>query len=288
MARTNEKYFAYYLLSPALLLFVGLLLIPLGLMVVLSFYSFSGTSGIINSFTLGNYKAVFTDPYYIGIFARTGGMALLVTLLCLVFGIPETIILSRMRSPWRGFCLILILGPLLVSVVVRTLGWQILMGRQGLINDFLLATGLADSPVNMLYTMTGVIIALVHVLIPFMIISIWASLRKLDPWVENAAQSLGGSPFVIYRRIVIPQLLPGILSGSIIVFALAASAFATPALIGGRRLKVVATVAYDEFMSSLNWPLGAAIALLLLIANIAVIMGANKYIERKYKHIFDK
>jgi putative spermidine/putrescine transport system permease protein len=286
MTRASEKYFPYGLLSPALLLFIGLLFIPLVLTVILSFYSFNSMSGIIPTFTTHNYKAIFTDPYYIGIFGRTGGMALLVTLLCLLFGIPETIILSRMKSPWRGLCLVLILGPLLVSVVVRTLGWSILMGREGLINDFLVFTGLADSPVRMLYTMTGVVIALVHVLIPFMIISIWASLRKLDPWVENAAQSLGGSSFVVYRRIVIPQLLPGILSGSIIVFALSASAFATPALIGGRRLKVVATAAYDEFLSSLNWPLGAAIALLLLIANLAVIMGANKLIERKYKHIF--
>ena len=111
-----------------------------------------------------------------------------------------------------------------------------------------------------MFTETGVVVALTHVLMPFMVLSVWAALQQLDPQIENAAASLGASQSTILRRIVLPQILPGILSGAIIVFALAASAFATPAIIGGRRLKVAATLAYDEFLNTLNWPLGAAVA----------------------------
>ncbi len=277
----------WLLSAPALLLFLGLLVIPLALTALLSFYSFDGTRGVVPGFTLHNYAEVFSDPYYHEIFLRTAGLALAVTLLSIVFGVPETIILARMKAPWRGIFLIVILGPLLVSVVVRTLGWAILMGNNGLINDALQALGLTTEPVRLLFTMTGVVIALTHVLMPFMVISVWASLQKLDPQVENAGQSFGAGPFTVFRRVVLPQILPGILSGGIIVFALAASAFATPAILGGRRLKVVATAAYDEFLSTLNWPLGASIAILLLIANIVVIAGFNRWLERRYSQVFD-
>ena len=150
----------------------------------------------------------------------------------------------------------------------------------------MLGIGLIDEPIKLMFTTTGVVIALVHVLIPFMVLSVWASLQKLDPKVESAGQSLGATPFTVLRRIVIPQIMPGILSGSLIVFALTASAFATPSILGGRRLKVVATTAYDEYLGTLNWPLGASIAILLLVANIIIITTYNKIIERKYAQAF--
>jgi putative spermidine/putrescine transport system permease protein len=277
----------WLLSAPALLLFAVLLLVPLALTGILSFQQFDGTMGVLPSYTLEHYLEVFSDGYYHEIFLRTGGLALAVTLLSILFGVPETIILARMKSPWRGLFLIVILGPLLISVVVRTLGWAILFGTNGLINDALLALNIVDEPVRLLFTMTGVTIALTHVLMPFMVIAVWAALQKLDPQVENAGLSLGASRFTVFRRVILPQILPGILSGGIIVFALAASAFATPSILGGRRLKVVAAAAYDEFLSTLNWPLGATIAVLLLIANIIIILGCNRLIERRYRQVFD-
>ena len=277
----------WLLAAPALLLFVGLLVVPMILIVILSFHAFDGTRGILPGYTLSNYVEALGDPYYHEIFLRTALLSLIVTALSIVLGVPETLILARMKSPWRSVFLLVILGPLLISVVVRTLGWAIVMGRNGLINETLVALHLSDSPVRLLFTMTGVTIALVHVLVPFMVISVWASIQKLDTQVENAGLSLGGSRFTVFRRVVLPQLLPGVLSGSIIVFALSASAFATPAILGGRRLKVVATAAYDEFLSTLNWPLGASIAVLLLIANVAIILGCNRLIERRFRAVFE-
>jgi putative spermidine/putrescine transport system permease protein len=120
-------------------------------------------------------------------------------------------------------------------------------------------------------------------MVPFMVIPVWTSLQKLDPATEQAALSLGASHATVLRRVVLPQILPGLLSGSLIVFGLAASSFAIPGLLGGRRLKMVATVVYDEYLSSLNWPLGAAIAVILLAANLAIMLGYNRIVEGRYR-----
>jgi putative spermidine/putrescine transport system permease protein len=115
---------------------------------------------------------------------------------------------------------------------------------------------------------------------------VWTALQRLDPQVENAARSLGAAPAVALYRVVLPQVMPGVLSGAIIVFSLSASAFATPAIIGGRRLKVAATLAYDELLNTLNWPLGAAVATLLLVALVLIVVGSNALIERRYAQVF--
>ncbi|MEX3952051.1 ABC transporter permease [Paraburkholderia sp. EG287B] len=277
----------WLLSAPALLLFLALLLVPLILTFVLSFHVFSDLAGVQRGWTATNYLQVLSDPYYGEIFLRTAGLAFAVTLLSIVLGVPETLVLARMRRPWQSVCLLIVLGPLLISVVVRTLGWQILLGNNGVLNNALQALHITDEPIRLVFTMTGTIIALTHVLVPFMVMSVWATLQKLDPQVEWAGRSLGASPLRVFRRVILPQIMPGVLSGSIIVFALSASAFATPALIGGRRLKVVATAAYDEFLGTLNWPLGASIAVLLLIANVAIVIGCSRLAERRFKHIFD-
>jgi putative spermidine/putrescine transport system permease protein len=277
----------YLLSAPALLLFVGIVLAPLAMTVVLSFNDWSMNRGIVPVFTWKNWREVFGDGYYYGIFFRTLRTAALVTLITAVFGAPEAYVLNRMRNPWKGLFLLVVLAPLLISVVARTLGWALLFGGEtGLINKSLLGLGLIAAPIPFMFTETGVVIALSHVLIPFMVLAVWAALQRLDPQVENAARSLGAGPAVALYRVVLPQIMPGLLSGAIIVFALAASAFATPAIIGGRRLKVASTLAYDEFLNTLNWPLGATVATLLLIALVSIIVGSNRLIERRYAQVF--
>jgi len=174
-----------------------------------------------------------------------------------------------------------VLAPLLISVVVRAFGWSMLLGREGLINQLFELVGIGRQ--RLLYTESAVVVGLVHIMMPFMIIPVWTSLQKLDRTTEQAALSLGASPVTVFRRIVVPQVLPGILSGSLIVFGLSASAFAIPGLLGGRRIKTVATLIYDEYLHELNWPLGAAIAIILLIANLLIMLGYNRLIERRYR-----
>ncbi|WXF89314.1 ABC transporter permease [Pseudomonas syringae pv. atrofaciens] len=275
----------YWLSAPALALYIGLLVLPLGLTLVLSFNVFDYQVGVkSDSYTLANYMAVVTDSYFYEIFLRTFWISALVTLLCVLIGVPEAYILSRMGTPWRSIFLILILTPLLISVVVRAFGWSLLLGTDGLINQVIQFMG--GRPVKLLYTPFAVVIALVHVMLPFMIIPVWTSLQKLDPTAEQAALSLGASQAKVMRLIVLPQVMPGVLSGSLIVFGLAASSFAIPGLLGGRRLKMVATVIYDQYLSELNWPMGATLAVALLLVNLLVMLSWNRMIEGRYKKLW--
>jgi len=269
----------FWLAGPGALIFLGLIILPLVLTVILSFHAYDHTTGIKNEFTLAHYEAVFSDDYYLGIFWRTLRLAGLTTLICVVIGAPEAYILSRMRDPWRSVFLLVIIGPLLVSVVVRAFGWSMLLGSTGLVNQAL--QGLGFESVRLLYTETAIVIALVHVMLPFMVIPVWTALQKLDPMVEAAAWSLGASHFTALRRVVLPQVSLGMLSGSLIVFGLSASAFAIPGLLGGRRLKMAATLVYDEYMHELNWPLGATIAIIVLVANLVIMLAYNRVIETR-------
>jgi putative spermidine/putrescine transport system permease protein len=282
MSGATHKATPWWLSAPALLLFAALLVVPLALTAVLSFNVYDPATGPkAGEFTFEHYAQVFTDSYYHGIFWRTFWISGLVTLICVLIGAPEAYVLSRMRNPWRSILLLVVLAPLLVSVVVRAFGWSMLLGPEGAVNALLGLVGIG--PVKMLYTEIAVIVALVHVMLPFMVIPVWTSLQKLDAGVENAALSLRASHFTTLRRIVLPQVMPGILSGSLIVFGLAASSFAIPGLLGGRRLKMVATVVYDEYLHELNWPLGAAVALVLLAANLIVMLSYNRLVESRYK-----
>ncbi len=276
----------YGAVAPAALLFLGTLAVPLAMTVLLSFNAWDSSQGIVGTYSLQNYSEIGGDNYYAGIFLRTLRISLWVTAACILLGTPEAYILKRMREPWRSAFILVVIGPLLVSVVARTLGWAILLNGNGLVSQALQSAGLTTGPVSLMFTETGVVIGLVHVLVPFMVLSVWAALSRMDAASERAAESLGASQATIFFRIVLPQAVPGILSGSIVVFSLAASAFATPAIIGGRRLKVAATLAYDEFLNTLNWPLGAAIAVLLLCGIVAIVVGWNRLVERRYQQVF--
>jgi putative spermidine/putrescine transport system permease protein len=269
----------WLLAAPGVLLFAALVLVPLVLTFVLSFHVYDAASGVKSETTLAHYLAILSDSYFLNIFWRTLRLAALTTLICALIGAPEAYILSRMREPWRSVFLLAIIGPLLVSVVVRAFGWSMLLGPAGLVNEAFRALGLGT--VRILYTETAIVIALVHVMLPFMVIPVWTSLQKLDPMVEAAAWTLGASRFTALRRVVLPQVTTGLLSGSLVVFGLSASAFAIPALLGGRRLKMAATLVYDEYMHELNWPLGAAIAILVLVINLVIMLAYQRVVEAR-------
>jgi putative spermidine/putrescine transport system permease protein len=268
--------------APALLLFAGLLVTPLVMTALLSFQESDRSGQVLTTLTLDNWREIVADPYYLRIFVRTFRVAVLVTGLAIVMGAPEAFILSRMRAPWRSFLLLLVLTPLLISVIARTLGWVLLIGPASPLSNLPVFLGLSREPVAFLFTETGIVVALTHVLTPFMVLSVWTSLQQLDPHIENAATSLGASRLTVFRRVVLPWALPGVLSGAVIVFALAASAYATPVIIGGRRLKVASVLVYDEFIHQMNWPLGAGLAMVLLLS-LGIATGVtNRLVERRY------
>ena len=272
--------------GPALAFYLAVLAAPLLLTALLSLQQFDPATGQGGPLSLARYAEVLGDPFFYGIFARTFGLAVTTTLVCLVLGVPEACILYRMAPRWRGMFLLVILAPMLIAVVIRTLGWALVFGPQGVLAKVWLLLAPGAEPPSLMYTMTGVTVALVHVLLPFMVVAVWAALQRGDPDTERAAVSLGASPATIMRRVVLPRIMPGIASGCVVVFSLAATAFATPSIIGGRRLKVVATAAQDEFLSTLDWPLGAAIAVLLLLANTAILLSYNRLVKRRFAESF--
>ncbi len=268
------------LAGPAVLTYALVLALPLGALLLLSLHGYDPTRGALPGWTVENYADLLTDGLFGEALARTFRVSAGVTLICLVVGVPEAWVIHRMRPAWRGVMLLLVLGPLLVSVVVRTFGWMVLLGTGGLVNQALLALGLPGAPYRMLFTEGAIVLGLVHVMLPLMVLAVWASLGRLDPSLPRAAEGLGAGPLTVFRRVVLPQLMPGVLGGTVMVFCLSASAFATPAILGGKRLKVVTTMAYNEFLNTLNWPLGAAIAALLLVAVLGTVALWARLAER--------
>ena len=175
--------------------------------------------------------------------------------------------------------LLIVVGPLLVSVVVRNFGWMVLLGTTGLVNQVLTILGVPGAPFRLMFTELAVVIGLVHVMVPLVVLSVWASLGRLDPVLERAAFSLGASRLTVFRRVVLPNVMPGIMAGALMVFCLSASAFATPAMLGGKRLKVVSSMTYNEFLNTLNWPLGAALATLLMVAILTATLIWTRFVR---------
>ena len=271
---------ALLLAAPAVTAYALVLLLPLGGLLLLALHGFDPVRGVLPGWGGENFADLLTDPLFGEAMARTFRVAALVTAICLLLGVPEAWIIHRMPPAWRGVTLLLVVGPLLVSVVVRTFGWMVLLGTGGLLNQALVALGVPGAPFRILFTEGAIVLGLVHVMLPLVVLAVWASLGRLDPALARAAEGLGAGPFTVFRRVVLPNIMPGVLGGALMVFCLSASAFATPAILGGKRLKVVTTMAYNEFLNTLNWPLGAAIAVLLLLAVLLAAAGWTRLVER--------
>ncbi len=254
---------------------VWLLLFLVGALAFLAVMSLrgyeAGGRGMLDTWELTHYWAFVSDPFYLAILWRSLLMALWVTLGCLVLGFPLAYALSRLRGWKRAFLYFAVLVPLLTSAVIRTFGWMILLSNNGFVNKTLMSFGIIDSPIPMMYKMTGIIIALIQVLLPFMVLALDAALLNIDRQIYDAARNLGAGRVRIFLRVTLPLAMPGIVSGSVLVFTLAISAFVTPALIGGPRIAVMATLIYQQGIALLNWPLGAAISLVMLVVLVALL-----------------
>lgn len=262
-------------------------LIPLILILRLSFYGFSPTEGIQAGFQLNNYIKLFTDTYYLGIYVRTFRISIVVTIICLFIGYPEAYFLTQLQGRIKALVMMIVLSPLLISAVTRTFGWFIMLGNNGVVNNAIIGLGLSDTPIKLLYSETGIVIGLTHVLVPMMVLSIYASLQRRDPALVRAAESLGASPLIAFLKVTLPLSLPGILAGSVLVFTMAMSAFVTPAVLGGSRVRVVAYLVYEEFLQMLNWPFGAALALVLVVLTMTIVLVYHRLMERgRWKEVF--
>lgn len=257
------------LAAPAAVLYILLFIIPFGNLLLFSFYDYSRLAGIIKTISLKNYERFWLDPYYLEIAFRTFRISVMTTAATLLIGYPVALFMSRTTPRVRGIVTLLILSPLLISVVVRSFGWLVILGRNGLVDSVAKAIGFEGA--NIMYTETAIVIGLVNVFLPYLILSVIASLQSIDPAVPLAASSLGASRTKVFWRIIFPLSLPGVIAGSLIVFCLASSAFVTPAMLGGASVKVLSVLTYQQTMVLQNWPFAAAIAFSLLVVVLAIV-----------------
>lgn len=269
------------LVLPATIVTIGMLLGPVFLMFRISLNRFDPIVLMEAALTLENYVSVVTDRFYLEVMALTLGVALVSTLLTLILSFPVAYWLARLESKWKGVLVILAILPLLVGNVVRLAGWIAILGTEGVLNYALQSIGLTSGPIRMLFTLEAVIVGSVSILIPYMIIIISSVIENIPRDVEEAAKNLGAPWWTSFRKVILPMALPGVLSGCVLVFILTMNSYATPVLLGGPKFAMMAPSIYDQYMRANNWPLGSALAFVLLFMTGALIWIATLVSRRK-------
>jgi putative spermidine/putrescine transport system permease protein len=257
--------------GPYTIFLLLLLVVPFANVALFSLHPYSPTKIALPELTLDNYLQI-AAPYYFRLFGRTLQLSLVCTAICVVFGYPVAYTLARAGPRKQTLGLFLLIMPLMVSAVIRLFGWIVILGRKGLINEAL--TGLGLDPVRLLYTDTAVVIGLVDTFIPFMVLPLMATIERIPPSLEEAAQNLGANWYQMFRRTILPLSLPGLISGCLLVYSLSLSAFVTPALLGNPRQRMIGQQIYDEVLVSFNWPIASALSLTLVLLTAGVMFLA--------------
>lgn len=270
----------FWLIAPALAAVVVLLVLPLVDLLRYSFLSGDFATGEIGELTFANYAKVLTDSFVRGVVGRTFGISFAVTLAALVAGLPLAAMIWRAPPFWRSPLTILVLSPLLVSMVASSYGWIVILGNKGIINSFLVSTGLVSSPIKLLYTDLAIGIGLLHVLLPFMVLALVASLDRIDPHLSEAAAVLGANRWRVWWHVLLPLCIPGIGAGATLTFALSISAYVTPAVLGPSGPNFLATLIFQNFINLYEWGIGSTLALLLLVSALVVVLGIGVLTSR--------
>jgi putative spermidine/putrescine transport system permease protein len=257
------------LLTPAAALVSGLFLYPLLNMAALSVRTrFPGPW----EFTLAHYAKFVTDPYFLRVTETTLVLAIGVTALTVLLGYPVAYYFVRSGSRYKHWIFLGVISPLLVSIVVRTIGWTIILGNEGLVNGLLRGVGAIREPLPLMNSVWSVALGLTHVLLPFMILSIASVLGKIDRALEESAAILGANPARTFWRITLPLSIQGIAAGSILVFCLTIGAYITPWWLGRGKVLLFSTTIYDQILVIIDWPFGAAAAMVLVAATLAILL----------------
>ena len=233
---------------------------------------------------LSDFVDFFGDPFYRNILWVTLWVSLVSTAISLVLGYPTAFYMARTKSRMKQVMMIVILFPFLVSAVVRSYGWMVILGTNGLLNQLLQTLGLISAPLKILNTETAVIIGMIHLLVPYMVLSLVGVLQSIDPNVEYAAYSLGASPFQTFSKVVFPLSLPGIISGCVLVFTMSMTSYVTPKLLGGSKFRMMATMVVQEINVNFDWGAASAISYILLVVillvQVVVVLCTSGYMKR--------
>lgn len=280
--RGGSRWAAASLIGPATVIVALGLLIPMAILFRYSLNQFRPVVMMVEALTVENYVKFFTDPYYHGVFFTTVRVALICTFACLLIGFPLAYKLARTESRYKNWLIMLIVLPLFVGNAVRAAGWMTLFGSKGFLNGTLLSLGLIKEPFEIMYTETAVIIGIIAVNLPFMVLTLQSVMEGINRSVEEAAFSLGAPPAQMFRRVLWPLAMPGILAGTILTFILGMNAYATPVLLGGPKFKMMAPLVFGQFQLN-NWPFGAAVAFILMTTTLVLTAIASLAMQRRYR-----
>jgi putative spermidine/putrescine transport system permease protein len=229
------------------------------------------------AFTTRHYARMIDDPFYLEVIWTTIRIGLVTTLVALAIGYPLAHWMARIKSrTGHALLLMAVLAPMLTGIVVRTFAWMTLLSDKGVVNQTLMSLGVISQPLKLMYTETGIVVGLVHIYVPFMVLTLTGVIGRIDERLEQAAENLGASPLRAFLEVTLPLSLPGILAGSLLVFALAISAYVTPILLGGFKIMTLPILIYQQISANFNVGFAAALGIILLMISLGLVVAYNR------------
>ncbi len=268
----------WLLLSPALTTLAFLLVIPLGFIVVYSFWLRSASGADVPALNVHNWTRLLDDRFYWLILWQTVRIAFITTVVCILVGYVPAYFIANSRMRHKSLLILLLMLPFWVSYIIRTMSWINVLGTTGAVNKLLLTLGLIHSPLPMLYNEGAVILGLVNYLLPFMILNVYVSLSGIDGNLEPAARTLGASPWQAFLEVTLPLSLPGVAAGSLLCFVLGGGTYITPQILGGPGNVMFANLIYGSVITRLDWPFGSVLSIVMLMTLGSVVVLYTRFI----------
>ena len=272
-AERRENLTIFALSLPALIAVFVVIVAPVGWLFSLSFLDSSGQLSLVNYQKMIEYKS------YARVFKTTFNVSILTTLLCILIGYPLAYFLSQIPRRYVGFFMLTVLLPFWTSLLVRTYAWLVMLQRNGLINNFAIDLGLWDTPLKLAHNLNGTLIGMVHIMLPFLILPLYAAMRRIDPHALQAAANLGATPVQAFWQIFVPLSLPGVVAGSLIVSVLCLGFYVTPAVLGGGRVILVSMQITAILEDQFNWGAASALGVVLLVLTFAALFLASRFLK---------
>ena len=269
----NERLTFFGLTIPYLLMVTALIVIPVGWLFYLSFIGRDG------SLSFENYERMMKSKAYIRIFLTTFKISILTTIICAAIGYPLAYFMSQLSRKWANICMIGVLIPFWTSLLVRTYAWLVLLQKKGLLNNMAIEMGLISEPIKIVHNTTGTLIGMVHIMLPFLILPLYANMRAIDKDALKAASSLGATPTRAFWTVFFPLSLPGLLAGLLIVFVLCLGFYVTPAILGGGRVIMAAMKISSNIELYFSWGAASALGVVLLVVTGIILFIASKLVS---------
>ncbi len=268
-----ERLALFSLTGPALLLVATVMLVPVGWLFWLSFLNDAG------GLSPEHYLRMLSQPSYERAFRATFEISFTTTAICILLGYPLAYVLSQLPRRAANICMIAVMLPFWTSLLVRTYAWLVLLQRQGIINTWGIKLGLWDAPLALVHNLNGTLIGMVHIMLPFLVLPVFASMRAIDPDYLKAAANLGASPTRAFWLVFLPLSLPGLLAGALIVFILCLGFYVTPAVLGGGKITMVANRIATDIELFFNWGAASSLGVVLFILTVMILYVASRLVR---------